>query len=630
LGWKGIVATKLVEWHLESPSGAQRNESLRGAFERFLEVGRDADAASVAKELARTRGADGELATRLEEIAVKLKDLDALGIAHDLLVAERSGPARAEEMVRQAEVMVQAGVDSQEAIQHGEQALTSVPPEEVEPLLERLSKLAPAPATVIDLYERQITRCKNPADKLRALARAAQVAAENDALDRSRNFFDLALSGGAQDETLGVLEDVARTSDQARGSDKLRWTLAQAMSAGGQGSRDGGRTRGVLLRRAATLAHEDLKDTDKAFGWLGDAIVTHVDDEGLDALENLAEEVGDAQRAEVVLSRALEEVFDGPLVRKLLARRAALRRDRLGEKRGAATDLKKLHDLSPSDTAVMDQLSELYTDLEDYRGMVQLYEDQILRGKDPNARAELARKVARLWEEKLDDPREAADAWRRVLRMKAGDPEATEGLERAKQGMLTRPAARSEPEIAPPPKKAEAPPPKPAPKAAEPAKAPEPAPTPGDGVPPAEPTKAARALELLAQRDAADDDVTQADMRSEEERAGRPFGAEDDATVSASFEELQARSAASSPGMPGGGAVPTPPPPPPSSRPVARSSGPPLPPPPSRRPPPPPPGGRFGATPLPPPNQGRAPVALEADEEEVMVDDEELMEDDKA
>src|SRR6185503_16836543 len=97
------------------------------------------------------------------------------------------------------------------------------------------------------------------------------------------------------------------------------------------------------------------------------------------------------------------------------------------------------------------------TELADYRGMVQLFEDQILRGKDPSSRAELARKVARLWEEKLDDPREAADAWRRVLRMKSGDPEATEGLERAKQTMLKRPKTEegSEPKAAAPPAAAE-------------------------------------------------------------------------------------------------------------------------------------------------------------------------------
>jgi cellulose synthase operon protein C len=70
--------------------------------------------------------------------------------------------------------------------------------------------------------------------------------------------------------------------------------------------------------------------------------------------------------------------------------------------------------------------------------MVQLYEDQILRGRDPAQRAELARKVARIWEEDLGDAREAADAWRRVLRMKAADPEGTAGLDRAKSGKLKR------------------------------------------------------------------------------------------------------------------------------------------------------------------------------------------------
>ena len=149
-------------------------------------------------------------------------------------------------------------------------------------------------------------------------------------------------------------------------------------------------------------------------------------------------QVGDLKRAEAVISRALEEVFDGPLVRKLLARRAGIRRDQLGDSQGAAADLRRLHDLSPGDGEVVDQLLALFTELGDFRGMVQLYEDQILRGKDPGVRAELARKVARLWEEKLDDPREAADAWRRVLRMKQADPEATEGLERAKTGMLKR------------------------------------------------------------------------------------------------------------------------------------------------------------------------------------------------
>jgi hypothetical protein len=189
------------------------------------------------------------------------------------------------------------------------------------------------------------------------------------------------------------------------------------------------------------MAYRDLEDVEKAFGWLGDALIAYVEPLTLDALEGLASQLDDPQRAEATLSRALSEVFDGPLVRLLLARRARLRRDSLGDKAGAAADLKKLYELSPHEPTVMSDLAALLTELGEYRGMVQLFEDQILRGKDMSARAELARKVARMWEEELFDPREAADAWRRVLRMKQGDPDATAGLERAKANMLKKPEA---------------------------------------------------------------------------------------------------------------------------------------------------------------------------------------------
>lgn len=454
LGWKGVVATKLVTWH-ESSSGPERTAALRGAFDRFLEIGRDNDATRVAMELARSRHADPDMATRLEDLAVRTKDLDALSVAHEILVKELSGPDRARELVRQAEVQLAAGVEPAEAMRHGETGLTSVTPAEVEPLLGRLAALTEAPGHVIDLYERQVGRCRVPADRLAALSRAAQVAAQHGAMDRARGFFELSLAGGVQEDTLLALEAAARTGDSLHGGSTLRSLLADALAAGGQGSRDGGRTRAALLRRAANLALVDLGDVDRAFKWLGDALVTHVDDAALDSLSELGARTADMGRVEATLGRALEEVFDGPLVRKLLQRRAKLRRETLGDARGAATDLKKLHDLSPSDHDVMSELSALLQELGDHRGMIQLYEDQILRGRDPAQRAELARRVARLWEENIGDAREATDAWRRVLRMKAGDPEATQGLERAKAGNLKRPppvpvTAHSAPIIHPP------------------------------------------------------------------------------------------------------------------------------------------------------------------------------------
>ncbi len=450
LGWKGIVATKLKEWWFDARHGADRTSALRGAFDRFAEVGRDQDAVSVAIELLRTKGADHELAKRLEDLAVKTGDHDALGVAHDLLAREVSGPDRAHELVRQAEVRVQAGMARGDAISHGEAGLTGIAPSDVEPLLERLAALAAKPGDVVDLYERQVSRSKAPHDRVKALARAAQVAAARGQADRARAFLELALAGTPAEETLQLIEGTARDGDRMTGGDRLRRALCQAMAAGGHGARDGGRTRGSLLRRAAQIAHKDLNDVDQAFSWLADSLVAHVDALTLDALEGLAVEVGDPRRAENGLSHALSEVFDGPLVRQLLARRAKIRRELLVEPAQAAADLKKLHDLSPNDQAVLDDLAGLLIELGDFRGLVQLYEDQILRGKDMTARAELARKVARMWEEQLQDAREAADAWRRVLRMKAGDEEATAGLDRAKTQNLKKPDADVKDAYAPP------------------------------------------------------------------------------------------------------------------------------------------------------------------------------------
>jgi cellulose synthase operon protein C len=277
-------------------------------------------------------------------------------------------------------------------------------------------------------------------ERLFALSRAAQIASEQGDLKRARRFFDQALNDGVPEGGLEILEKAARASDAGRGNrdTTLRVVLADALAAGGQGPGVTATQRGVLLCRAALLAHRDLGAHEKAFAWLADALVAQVDPQVLQSLNELALDLGDHRQAEGVLTLALEEVFDVPSVRQLLSARATIRKTYLSNAAGSADDLKRLHELAPGDDSILRQLEALYAELGDYRGLVQLYENQILRGRDPNARAELARRVALIWRDKLKDARETADAWRRVLRMKPGDSEAKEGVMLAKRAMPYR------------------------------------------------------------------------------------------------------------------------------------------------------------------------------------------------
>ncbi|MDX2054120.1 MAG: hypothetical protein SFV15_17100 [Polyangiaceae bacterium] len=440
LGRRAEVANALLSWYRPLGHSERRDTALRSVFERFLALEDTEQLVSVAEELVRSGGATPEIASKLEELAQKSRHMGALSLAQAFLVKQLTGPARAEELVRQALVLRRAGMDSAQALEHGEQALSSMPPAEVEPLLERLSACADSPEQTVDLYEHQVMRCKDPKDRLRALARAAEVAARAGQLDRARGFFEIALGSSLDAEALELLVNSARECDLAGKEPVVVKLLADVLSAAGQSARDGGKTRSRFLLRAGRLAAFDYKDTSQALAWMGDALIAHVDEDGIRGVLELARELHDMKLADAVFERALSEVFDGPWVRLLLAKRAKLRREELDDIEGASADLKRLHELAPSDQEVTDSLISLYSETKNYAGLVKLYEDLILRCKDKELRAELSRKVAKLWGGELGDPREAADAWRRVLRLVPNDPEATRGLDNAKRGMLNAPA----------------------------------------------------------------------------------------------------------------------------------------------------------------------------------------------
>lgn len=455
------IGGQILAWARTTP-GPEGHRLLGEAFDRFIAGGARDRALEIAPDVLRTaRGKDQEFLQEVEPLAIESRAQELVLEIHDRRGAGTSGPARAIELIRQARVRIDLGMDRREAIEHGELGLSAVPATEAGEMLEQLAELAPDSTTAVELLERHVGRCKNPVDRLHALVRAYRRALLSEGLEeKEKELAEQALAVASPEDPLDALWNAARAADEVDGTSDRRRQLIDVLLNTTAGPRDGGRTRSSQLRRVADRMRNEIGDEDASYELLARALVAHVDPTTLDAVEEAT--AHDPQRAEAIYTRSLEDVFDGPLVRQIISRRATLRQDKLNDFDGAIRDLKKLHELAPADAQVTDRYRSILTEANDYKGLIQLNEDQILRSKDQGARADLARNIARIWEEKLGDARETADAWRRVLRLKPQDAEATAGLDRAKRNKLQFEEGKHPPQrvvaegsIAPPPKLAE-------------------------------------------------------------------------------------------------------------------------------------------------------------------------------
>ena len=436
LGRPGEVAVALREWLKDAAPGPKRNHGLRSAFDRFVIAGNTEDARDIGVELVRMKGVDLEVAHKLEIIATKSRDVEGLRAAFAALAREAQGAAKAEEFVRQAELLRGMGVAVKDAISHGEQALGHVGAADAEPYLARLAELGEEASDKVAVYERQVGRCRSLPERQAGLCRTAEVALSHDLREKALDCLAVALH--AVQSEADLLEELlfeVRRRDELGGGQGMRLALLDILDEAGKGLRDGGETRSRILRRAAELAFGELRDGPRALNFLRESLIARAGEETLDALLSIAGELNDLSAADAVIEATLGEVHDGPLVRMLLRRRYELRKNQLADAAGAASDLKRLYELSPGETEVAEQLEQYYQEAHDMRGLAQLYEDRILRSRDALLRVELSRKVAVLWQDELKNPRETADAWRRVLRLNPSDVEAKELLEKAKLEM---------------------------------------------------------------------------------------------------------------------------------------------------------------------------------------------------
>ena len=438
-GKKSLVAERLYAWWANATDSADRTHALEDAMHRYHESG-DKDAAlNVARSLLSVSGISGKALSVAEKLAADAHDNLLLDRAHRAIAEPLAGLERAEEFVRQAELRSAAGWDVSECVSHAEQGLSAAGTQGAG-LLPRIAKMLDTAADRVAVYERQALRAITTESKVEALANASHYALSQGEQSSAKSFLDTALALSPSADTCAALELSAQEADRGNDASQNVRALVASLSDAGSGLRDGGAFRSEALRHAAELARRTLGDKARSWTLLGESLSASPSDDNLKTLRSFESEDGDGTAAADALRFALGGVFDANQSRTLLLESARVKRERMNDAKGAAEDLRAAYDLAPADAALWSALTSTLREAGDFRGLVSAYEDRLVRERDTATRQEFARIVARIWSDDLVDAREAADAWRRLLRLAPGDAEAQSGLEKARGSLVGNPS----------------------------------------------------------------------------------------------------------------------------------------------------------------------------------------------
>ena len=103
---------------------------------------------------------------------------------------------------------------------------------------------------------------------------------------------------------------------------------------------------------------------------------------------------------------------------------------KLGNLEEAEPHFKRVLKNDPAQPMALSFFREYYEGAGEYKQLLSMLRNAQHKTEDDQVKADLGVEMARLAEQKLDDPERAVDLWKGVARNKAGDPEAKEALKR--------------------------------------------------------------------------------------------------------------------------------------------------------------------------------------------------------
>jgi|GEM_PF-2498108 len=181
-------------------------------------------------------------------------------------------------------------------------------------------------------------------------------------------------------------------------------------------------TRIIFQRRIATAQLDGANDPAAAFEALRTAhLLAPTDEMLIEDLEKLAREHGFLEALANHYGDALQRSTRVDVAKDLHRRRAAVLENDLGRIDEAADHYWQLLQLDPDDVDARQKIAGFYERVGRWNDLVVILEEDLAKVLYDDEKVELLLRIAKIWEEKIQNRYEAIDAYRKVLKLRPDD-----------------------------------------------------------------------------------------------------------------------------------------------------------------------------------------------------------------
>jgi tetratricopeptide (TPR) repeat protein len=294
---------------------------------------------------------------------------------------------------------------------------------EIAQVLEPLYRLGEEWDKLVEIYQLELERLKDPEERQGLLRRVADIA-ENKLFDQVAAFewwSRAAQESPASEQALDELLRLARITHQWDG-------YVSTMLEAGQNAREPGVRRDVLIRLAAVF-ESDLGELQRAEEVLGQILEEQPQDvAALSFLDRIHDKQGNFEQLAEVLRRRIAITDDSKELVTLQLRLGKVLAEVLDETEGAITAYNAVLEQESRSSEALDALERLYFRGERWEDLYGVYEKMIDIAPGDEALSDCYARMAKITSDVFGKRDKAIELWRRVLDLRGVDGMALSAL----------------------------------------------------------------------------------------------------------------------------------------------------------------------------------------------------------